>query len=318
MLGDLIVCYLFLGGAGAGTCFVLAAMTLLVPADVLSDRASQSEAASGGLSVPVPYRRLFGSGYAVALAALLGGVACLLADVGNADRVVLLFTHPTWSFLTVGAWALAVCMLLATLLGSAWLGAGSWSLFALRGIAVVSGVIALVVATYTGLLLQSMAAVPLWATPLLPVLFVASSVSCGIACVLGSSHVSGAALPFATVARRLAAIDIAVIVLEAAVAGVFAGMALAVGDEPSTGTSVAALASAQELLIGEGSWLFWVGFVTVGLAIPVVLEVILTRMRRPLALVALSSAACVLVGGFALRLSIMEAGMHPLLACVIG
>ena len=63
MFGTEIVCYLFLGGAGAGACFVLAVMGLLVP------RAATFGCAAGAtawtrhvrtaLLVPRVYRALF-------------------------------------------------------------------------------------------------------------------------------------------------------------------------------------------------------------------------------------------------------------------
>lgn len=59
MFGTEIVCYLFLGGAGAGACFVLAVMGLLVPRERLGVR--QVDGLDGhvrtALLVPRVYRR---------------------------------------------------------------------------------------------------------------------------------------------------------------------------------------------------------------------------------------------------------------------
>lgn len=120
MLSDLVVCYLFLGGAGAGLCFVLAMLGLLVPRDLVED------GARARMRAGVAYRKLFGPGFAVAFALLGLGIACLLADLGNTERIVLLLVRPTATYLAVGSWALAACLVLSATLGMAWLGVGAW------------------------------------------------------------------------------------------------------------------------------------------------------------------------------------------------
>ena len=297
MLGPLIVCYLFLGGTGAGACLVLAVLGMLAPRELVAVQGAGGRGASRGpagahavLRPPAPYRRLLAPGYAAALVALALGMVCLLADVGRADRLLLLLTSPALSHVAVGAWSLAVCAALA--------------------------LAALAVMLYTGLLLQSLNAVPLWATPWLPALFVLSSLSCGMALVLAAAQLTGAAFAFVTVLGRLAAVDAAVVVLEALVLAAFVGTALAGigGDFLVDRTDEALAASAEALVAGEAAWLFWGGFVLAGLAVPFALDVALARLRRPRPALALVAAACVLAGGLAMRFCVVEAGMHPLLA----
>lgn len=306
MLSDLIVCYLFLGGAGAGMCLVLSVMGLLVPAACLPGAPLRAHRAA------VAYRRLFAPGYALSLALLALGMVCLLADVGSVDRVLLLFARPSLSFVAVGAWALAACALLVTLLALAWQG------FGLRGVAVrVAGVVAvlvaLVCAAYTGLLLQSLSAVPLWASPWLPVLFVLSALSCGLAGVLGVAQLAGASGEFTATMRGLSAADGIVVVAEAVAAAVFVFLVSAGSEVVENGTTAAAAQSIAALVSGGRAWLFWGGFVLVGLAVPLVLDVLLARANRPFPGLSLVAAASVLAGGFALRWCIVQAGMHPML-----
>ncbi len=273
------------------------------------------------LRVPEPYRKLLAPGYAAALVTLALGMVFLLADVGRADRVLLLLANPTLSFVAVGAWSLAACAVLAALAALAWDGfARRASLRAVRVLEVALAVAALVVMAYTGLLLQSLSAVPLWASPWLPVLFVLSSLSCGAALVLVVAQFTGAARPFATALGRLAAVDAVAIVLEAVVAAVFVGLALAgAGGDFVAGRTAEALAvSAEALVAGEAAWLFWGGFVLVGLAVPLVLDAVLARSRSACPPLAIVAAACILVGGFAMRFCVVEAGMHPLLAMTVG
>lgn len=308
VLSDLVVSYLFLGGAGAGACLVLSVLGLLVPRDLVTERAGVR------LRPTAPYRKLLGPGFAAVLVLLALGVVCLLADLGNVERVILLLVRPTATHLAIGSWALAACLVLAIALGLAWSGFGAWNFALLRIVEVLAVLAALVVMVYTGLLLQSLSAVPLWATPWLPALFVASSLSCGIACVLGISQITGAARAFDAVFGRLAATDAVVIVIEAAILAAFLYTTSTAGAHASNGTEVAAAQSARDLLEGGNAWLFWSCFAVLGLAVPLVLDVALARRRGAMSGLALLAAACVLTGGFVMRYCVVAAGVHPVLS----
>ena len=311
MLGTLAVGYLFLGGAGAGAIVVASVLDLaLVRAPFGTDaRVSVDEAP--------PCERVAAFALLAGFAALALGVLCLLFDLGRIDRVLDLFLRPSPTYLTVGSFALAVlaaCGAFLTLVRLAYLpSVPRAAAVAVEAVAVAVG---LVVMVYTGLLLQGLGAVALWRSPFVPVLFTLSSLSCGVALVLAAAQLTGAASAFATVLGRLAAVDAAVIVLEAAALAAFAGTALAgVGGDFVAGRTAEALeASAEALVAGEAAWLFWGGLVLAGLAVPFALDVVLARLRRPRPALALMAAACVLAGGLAMRYCVVEAGMHPLLA----
>lgn len=308
VLSDLVVCYLFLGGTGAGLVLVLSVLGLLVPRDqvVAANRKH--------LHAGEPFRKLLGCGFVVALVMLGLGIVCLLADLGNAERVMLLLLHPSVSYLAVGSWALAACFVLAAALGLTWLAVGTWDFAVVRGAEAVAALVALVVMVYTGLLLQSLGAVPLWATPWLPALFVASSLSCGMASVLALAQLTGAARAFGIVLKRLAVIDAVVILVEAAIVAVFVFAASTAGAAASNGTEQALALSARDLVEGANAWLFWTCFAGLGLAVPLVLDGVLARRRRMVPGVALFAAACVLTGGFAMRFCVVAAGAHPVLS----
>ena len=286
MLSDLVVCYLFLGGTGAGLCLVLSVLGLLVPRSCLSTPPGVH------LHPSAAYRKLLGSGLVAAFVLLALGIVCLVADLGNAERMILLLVHPTASYLAVGSWALAACLALAAALGLAWLGVGVWNVALVRVVHVVAGLASLVVMVYTGLLLQSLGAVPLWATPWLPALFAASSLSCGIACALALAQITGAA----------------------AIVAVFVYAASQAGAPLSNGTELAAAQSVRELVAGRNAQLFWGCFVVLGLAVPFALDIVLALRRRPLPGVVLFASACVLVGGFVMRFCVVAAGAHPVLS----
>ena len=344
MFGAAVVCYLFLGGAGAGACLLLAVSGLLVPRSRLvpappgvgsvDDTNGISGGMFGHLIVLREYRRLFAPSYVCGAGALVLGIVLLAVDLGHADRLLLLVTQPHATHLVIGAYALFFCVVLAVALTLVWGGfvrRMSWRMLVALEVALC--VCSLVVMAYTGLLLQSLAAVPLWNTVWLPVLFVLSSASCGFALVLGTAQFTGMADVFATALRRAMASDAGVVAAEILVAfalvasvsanadaGTAASASAVLADATGTtgatgvtGTALAAARSAEWLLRGSGAPLFWGGFLGLGLVVPLVAETVALRLRSISANVALGLAACVLAGGFALRWCVVEAGMHPVL-----
>ena len=339
MLSNLVVCYLFLGGLGGGACMVLSVLGLFSPRDAIAAMCptkrnvvlpGDTTYCGGSLAcvaraswyfAPVgAYRKLFVAGYTAALVALFLGAFCLVADLARADRVALLFISPTPSFIAVGTWFLVAAFTLTCTMLVAWGTAPSLRIGVVRALQALSFVVGLGVALYTGLLLQSIAAVPLWASPWLPVLFLLSSASCGVALVLLSSHVAGSLVAFSTVMRRLLAVDALVIVLEAVatillvIASLRGGVPLNAADGvafAASPTDAAAVASAGELLCGADAWIFWLCFVTIGLVAPLVLECSRLNDSRKRPAIACVIACCVLLGGFAMRYCIIIAGAHP-------
>ena len=164
---------------------------------------------------------------------------------------------------------------------------------------------------YTGLLRQGLGAVALWRSPFVPVLFTLSSLSCGIAVVLVAAFFADPEGEAGRIVRPLVRADAALIVLEAAAAAPFAGLALA-GGHPGTA------ASAAQLVDGSGAPAWWGGFVLCGLAVPLAVELAFAvrersqaRALQPVLRTALAVAAVlVLVGGFSMRSAIVDAGMH--------
>ena len=332
MFSDAIVGYLFLGGSGAGACFVLALLGLFVTRE-------------DAVRFSALYRRLFVPGYAAALVAIVLGVLLLVLDAGRADRIVLLMLRPRLSYITVGAYALCLSAVLALALAVVWLAPARRRPVRMRRVLEVLAVAAApVVMVYTGMFLAGMRSVPLWETAWLPVLFALSSASCGIALVMLAAECSGIVDAFRGVFARLAAGDAVLIVLEAVafalvVASSLYGASLcqvvgptsadALAEALATGgalagldaTDRAAVASVQELLSGARAGALWLGFVLVGLALPFVLNVAcFTRPRagcRQPALTALVAACGVLVGGFVMRYCLVMCGAHPQLAGMV-
>ena len=289
LFGDLIVWYLFLGGIGGGTYLVVFALNLL-------GRAGFRECAEEHRSVEIP--ALVGS------AAALGfGALCLLKDLARPEEIVLLATRPTPTAISIGSFSLGMCLVgLIVLIVFALLGGCERFPKASLLVGIATAVLAAVVVTYAGLLLGAMPSVPLWSPPALPVLFTLSSLSTGFAAVLAiMSFKRAAGASTGLVPRRLIACDAIVIVLE----------------------TLALIAFVSQLLVGHGmtrpvellvnsaySLYFWIGFATLGLILPLIMECAsaIAGWKSPSYFV--SVAVCVFIGGFFLRYWVVHAGVH--------
>lgn len=315
MFSMLVTCYLFFGGAGAGTLVVLCVLegVRAFPQPGLSFNGNVEGARM--VRPWVPGRRvvemqsmrrlpdeLYERAWPLCFVLIAAGMLCLMADVGRPDRVLNLLVSPHLSAMTVGAYALVAALALSAAFSARALLFSADSVpfryFPLVGVPL--GVVAgLVVAVYTGVLLQSLASVLFWQTALLPLVFAASSLSCGIACVLGAAAFSDARLPFALELSRLANADTVVITFEA--------VCLAAMLATSILTQEGQLCAAA-LISGDLRWEFWGGVVVCGIVVPVVLERFVTHGNFHNQCIWI--AAFVLVGGFALRYCMVQAGMY--------
>lgn len=320
MFSELAVGYLFLGGAGAGGCAVAALLSLLIGRDDLTP-ALQAQFRSGEGRL---FRAFLSPLLVASLGALLVGVACLLADLGQPGRLLLLAFSGKITHLTVGAWALVLCAADAALLLLVWRGAARITAALFRAANGLLLALALVVALYTGLLLSSMTAVPLWSGAALPALFLVSALSCGLALAAGLASVTEAARTFATTLHRLQAADMAVIALEAALVAAWLAW---VPAADATATAQAASQSVAQLVSGPLAPAFWGGFVAVGMALPFCVEAVATAAwsARPVAPGAITlrretwrraslaaASLSVLAGGFLLRYLVVTAALQPI------
>lgn len=327
MFGDLIAAYLFLGGTGGGACVVVGVLGLLVDGDD-ARRAARTRFRDGRGRL---YGRLFGASLVAALGALGLGTLCLLADVGRPDRVHLLISSSPSTYLVIGAWALIACSAFALGALLVWRGVlavGPRPLRLLHGLLTLAGVVTVV---YTGLLLASMAAVPLWNSPWLVAVFALSGLSCGLALVLVAALVTNALAVFSTVARRLVRADTLVMAGEALVVALWLASVwwpAAQAGDGATATDQAALVSVLALTEGVLAPWLWLGLGAVGLALPAVLEALALRAPRlpsgfgsfgraaalsaaPSAGLLLAASLCVLVGGACLRFLVIAAATVP-------
>jgi formate-dependent nitrite reductase membrane component NrfD len=284
-------------GAGAGAFFVSVILDLMLA------RAAGSEGMTYPFRKLVVQRPLFASGYLISFIALGLSALCLVADLGRIDRILFLFVYPSFSYLTVGTYALTLLIICSQILAATWNPRLPWIRHWIVRIAEYVGLVtAAIVVVYTGLFLQSIYTVNFWASPFVPVLFVLSSFSTGVALLLVAWFFTGASKPFSPLLLRLARIDICVILAEAlAVAAFFLS---SLGDAEMHQVVLA-------LLVGEFAPIFWGGFALCGIVVPLGMETLLVKRSLNLSL---AWAACsVLVGGFFLRLCIVGVGIQPAL-----
>lgn len=283
MLDWPIVLYLFLGGSASGALVVLCIIELVC--------------------AEFP-RQIKGNGLAICFLALVVGVLLLLFALGRPERVLSFFTAPTFSAITVGFYGLIaalVCAAALCLFNVMYISRLPRACVVL--VAAVGIVAGCVVMVYTGVFLQGMPSVSLWNTPLLPAIFVLSSLSSGMAMVFtGSVFANLRDFPSRTM-RLLSFADSVVIVLEAAVLVAYVCFGLfAAGD----GLGMWAL------LNGRLALPFWGGVVACGLVAPLVIERRMdwTTSKRAKMLLVLS--VLLLTGALALRYCVSEMGVYDI------
>ena len=303
--GREIPVYLFFGGMIAGM-MVLAGQGLL--------RLARGDDTDGYFSVQTPL---------LGFVLMNAGMGALFLDLAHKTHVwaVYLTLQPA-SPMSWGSWVLLAVY--AALLASAlvridlawpWLGrrfplvlrASEWIAgkpSRLRALAWTNIVLGVALGIYTGILLNTMVARPLWNSALLGPLFLFSGLSAAAAMVHLAVKLPaplwqplGPRAPAKSTAAALVRADIGFLAVELAlIALLLVGLA----------TSTAAHAEAAELLFARPYALpFWLGVVALGIVLPIALQALELGHRIPHTVL---PAILVLAGGFALRWVLVNAG----------
>jgi formate-dependent nitrite reductase membrane component NrfD len=270
---------LFFAGLGAGL-FLVAVM-----ADLLGGERYRPVRRVGGILAPWP---------------VILGVILLIADLGKpqrfwefvirADLSSPYLNYLPGSVMSTGTWLLVIFTILS--LGYFLFSLIRWPFKGDELVRRVIGLAALpfglLVTIYTGVLIAG-TSIPLWNTPMLPLLFVSSAVLAGvalIALVLGLRPVLGLVPTGEPVMKSLLMGQAALAVLVLVLSFIFVGLA------PAT----------------EGaSWaLWWVFVVVLGLVVPLIYGIVAPRVRAPLATPVVAFLA--VLGAFFLRYAILMNG----------
>jgi formate-dependent nitrite reductase membrane component NrfD len=257
------------------------------------------------------FQPLFFFGYQVGGGVLILSAFCLFFDLGRPDRLLSLFLRPSPSYLALGTYALAILIVCAIALCLIWgVQFGRSPRWAVRAVELLGLSAALATMLYTGMLFQSIGTGTLLGTVLIPVIFVLSSLSTGIALLLLTAAFTRVGKLFSTTFRRLTRVDAVFILLE----GVGLALLLAYGfDGQQTQTAAA------ELIFGEFAVVFWVGVVGCGLIVPLGIEGISLRggistMMAHREYAFAPAALLLLIGGYCLRVTLLGAGLPVFMA----
>ena len=234
--GWLIVIYLFLGGLGAGAflCSALAYKGFLGKLD----------------------EKFYKFGFVLAPIAVIVGTALLLFDLApsaaiNPAKIIGLYTRPV-SIMSIGTYLLTFFIIVSVLVLLQVKKGGKICDMMLS----FGSLLALGVMGYTGLLLYVVKAIPLWASIWLPILFTISAISTGLSANAISVLSSGGVLNHES--HKFHTI---LVVLE-----IFALLMLFA----SVRNEAAGMASITKIVSGSLAPMFWIGFIVLGLALPLI------------------------------------------------
>ncbi len=285
--GWLIVAYLFLAGAGSG------AFLAAVACDLLAPGWSKTMARAGSLA----------AGPLITI-----GTICLVLDleaglwqpwrqfymVGNFSSMI------TWGVIILSLF-IPIAFLYAAALNEITF-VGRFAKKYLRHLEAIGSVLAVSTAGYTGVLIAVVNGVPFWNTPLMPVLFMASAMSTGLAVAM-----IGAAILDINTIRTLSNFALGHLIflsVEAVVLMLFIFMSLT--------RSVEAAASAHMLISGVLSPYFWPIVVVVGILVPFLLSIVEYYKYGELhKYIVIGADLCVLLGGMSLRAVIIFSATPP-------
>lgn len=289
-----IAVYLYMAGMGAGA-FVIGMFVLWF------------------MKPEVPIT-LFGFNLDIAKPALLWGplfvavgAPFLILDLGIKTRFLYACLNPRTSWLARGFFILSTFIVLGLIVFA--VSILFPQLFNTRPtlwfvLEVISVIFAFSTAIYTGVLLKSVKYIPVWNTPLLPVLFLASALSTGsmgvILAMLGSELLFSSADVFAVVAHTVVGYERVLIVIEALILAVYLYSRYRAKDQGET--------SVKLLLSGKLKPIFWGGIVLIGFVFPLALEYAFSCCpENPELLYA--TGVFLLCGGFFLRLGVLASGV---------
>ncbi|MFZ3102194.1 MAG: NrfD/PsrC family molybdoenzyme membrane anchor subunit [Desulfitobacteriaceae bacterium] len=238
------------------------------------------------------------------------GLVVLLVDLGSPFSAYRLFlTLQVSSPMSYGSWAILLFTGLSVIYLYLWLpekyqliGHFQSSETRKKWLARFMPFLSVGVASYTGLLLNA-AVRPLWNAPLLPVLFLVSALSTGVAAVILLSSLSPWQRARHKELHALTKADAALIILECLIIIIMFVM----GRQSSVSESMAF----GSLLYGQYAWIFWFLIVGLGLILPFSLELMELKDKIPVKWtlpVTISSSFLVLFGGFFVRYIITYAG----------
>jgi formate-dependent nitrite reductase membrane component NrfD len=302
-----VIFYLFLAGMGAGALTV--SSSVLLRGGGGARGVHLDIARYGAFLAPIP---------------VIAGTVLLILELGSFEagdwfKWVNLYKVINLSPMSIGTWLLTFFIIVSVIYAYTFLrnapGLGESRLRVRRVLAWVGVPLGIGVGVYTGVLLGAMPSRPFWNSPILALLFLLSSLSTGVALILlarallhRKSSDGESERQFHASGYVLTTTDVLLIGFELMIVFLFIMFAyLTVGD----------VRYAISVLFSDGTLapLFWAGFVALGLAVPVLIE--LTYVARRLLYhkeyaaprgIEILVSVVVLMGAFLLRYIVVVAG----------
>ncbi len=303
-----VILYLFLAGVGAGAMTVSASVLLRGGGGGFGG-AHFSLARCGALIAPLP---------------VMLGCGLLILELGSFQtghwfKWIHLYMTINLSPMSIGTWLLTLFIGVSLLYAYTFLSKDARpgdKMDTLRLAAAWVGVpLGIATAVYTGILLGAMPSRPFWNSPILALLFLMSSLSTGVACILLVRTLIHRRSPHPEEERDyhessylLTASDVMLIGFELMVVFLFLMYAY---------LTVGSVQEAVKVVLPGGTLaaMFWVWFVLVGLVLPALVELryVIPRLlyHRRFAVhraIEIAVPALILVGGFMLRYVVVVAG----------
>jgi formate-dependent nitrite reductase membrane component NrfD len=293
---EIIAIYLYLAGMGAGS-FVIG--TLINWTGVKWNPAFLPSIDLFGYSLNFSSLPILWGPIMVAI-----GAPFLILDLGIKWRFMYACLNPRTSWVARGFIILSIfiilglVLLIKSVLPFGWLHLEStlW-----RIPEIIAFAFALGTALYTGILLKATKSIPLWNTPLLPLLFLVSALSTGSMAIILSTLGTGF---FPHDAQALKVLMYAVEILV-----VIEGIVLYLYLSGRCRVSEQGKDSVRFLIRGEKKFIFWGVDVLVGLVLPFVL-VSIAVFSHGNVLLTFFSGLTLLCGGFFLRSGVLHAGIR--------
>jgi len=254
----------------------------------------------GGLYlVSVYFNSLWGMFISWLIIAVIKGGTHLLY-LGKPQRFWRIISRPQSSWLARGF----IFVMLFVIFGAVQLMLSYWLPGTAAEVAfkVLTGITALVVAVYTGFVLNTVKAVPFWNSSLLPLLFVL----CGI---LGGFGIS------VIIALNGGNVDLA-----AAEAGgrwllIANALVIAIYLWRAAGRETTGKQSVMEQIRGSNALIFWAGIVIMGIIMPLIIAFSGYFIEEMSPTLLVFGVVCEVLGGLALRYCVLKAGAYsPLVA----
>ena len=289
-----IAIYLYLAGMGAGSYVIGTIINWMIHPKVIITLS--------GFSLNIAKPALLWGPILVAI-----GAPFLILDLGIKRRFLYACLNPKTSWVARGFLILSTFIVLGLIVfvtsffSPQWLNDSSTPWLVLE---FVSLIFALSTAIYTGVLLKSVKYIPIWNTPLLPILFLASALSTGsmgiILAMMGSGLLFSNAETLYFLSHDIIHYEWILIVIEGIILALYLITRYLAKDQGET--------SVRLLLSGKLKPLFWGGIVFIGFIFPMILEYTYSCCPDyPLFLY--TTGMFLLCGGFFLRLGVLASGV---------